>query len=103
MCVITVKQWIWLNLAESWEKLVRTSLIKIPFYWKKYRTWVQLNDWYKDYTCIRYNVIYYKGNAIYYGALSNDLYENQLFKPCGVDYQLKTHLAESLDDKPEKL
>lgn len=28
---------------------------------------------------------------------------NQLFKPCGVDYQLKTHLAESLDDKPEKL
>lgn len=24
-------------------------------------------------------------------------------KPCGVDYQLKTHLAESLDDKPEKL
>ena len=24
-------------------------------------------------------------------------------KPCGVDYQLKTHLAESLDEKPEKL
>ncbi|XP_061194129.1 beta-arrestin-1-like [Saccostrea echinata] len=24
-------------------------------------------------------------------------------KPCGVDYQLKTHLAESLDDKPERL
>lgn len=50
-----------------------------------------------------YKIIYYKGNAIYYGALSNDLYQNQLFKPCGVDYQLKTHLAESLDDKPEKL
>lgn len=36
-------------------------------------------------------------------AILKNHFSLSLFKPCGVDYQLKTHLAESLDDKPEKL